>query len=168
MGVKEQIIFPEIDYDAIDQIRGLDITITTSAATDVEAFALLVAFGMPFSTKWRPKGFDEAIGVVSEPTDESGARIKSDDDEPAGDAPEAEETPDAEAAAEPEAEPEPEAAAELEPEAAAEPETEAEPEAEASDDTDAAEPEAADAPEAEQQDAPGDGDADTTEKESTD
>jgi large subunit ribosomal protein L5 len=58
LGVKEQIIFPEIDYDAIDQVRGLDITITTSAATDVEAFALLMAFGMPFSTKWRPAGFD--------------------------------------------------------------------------------------------------------------
>ena len=43
MGVKEQIIFPEIDYDAIDQVRGLDITITTTAATDDEAYALLRA-----------------------------------------------------------------------------------------------------------------------------
>jgi large subunit ribosomal protein L5 len=75
LGVKEQIIFPEIDYDGIDQVRGLDITITTSAKTDAEAFALLTAFGMPFSTKWRPKGFDEAIGVESEPTDEDGARV---------------------------------------------------------------------------------------------
>src|SRR5438045_6487279 len=49
MGVREQIIFPEIDYDAIDQVRGLDITITTSAATDDEALALLEAFGMPFA-----------------------------------------------------------------------------------------------------------------------
>ena len=48
MGVREQIIFPEIDYDAIDQVRGLDINITTTAATDEEAFALLEAFGMPF------------------------------------------------------------------------------------------------------------------------
>jgi large subunit ribosomal protein L5 len=48
MGVREQIIFPEIDYDAIDQVRGLDITITTSAKTDEEAFALLSSFGMPF------------------------------------------------------------------------------------------------------------------------
>ena len=48
MGVREQIIFPEIDYDAIDQVRGLDITITTSAPDDDEAFALLEAFGMPF------------------------------------------------------------------------------------------------------------------------
>jgi large subunit ribosomal protein L5 len=48
MGVREQIIFPEIDYDGIDQVRGLDITITTSAQTDEEAFALLSEFGMPF------------------------------------------------------------------------------------------------------------------------
>jgi large subunit ribosomal protein L5 len=77
LGVKEQIIFPEIDYDSIDQVRGLDITITTTAKTDPEAFALLMAFGMPFSTKWRPKGFDEAIGVESEPTDEDGARVST-------------------------------------------------------------------------------------------
>ncbi len=77
LGVKEQIIFPEIDYDSIDQVRGLDITITTSAKTDAEAFALLMAFGMPFSTKWRPKGFDEAIGVESEPTGEDGARVST-------------------------------------------------------------------------------------------
>jgi len=49
LGIREQIIFPEIDYDAIDQVRGLDITITTSAATDEEALALLEAFGMPFT-----------------------------------------------------------------------------------------------------------------------
>jgi large subunit ribosomal protein L5 len=48
LGLREQIIFPEIDYDAIDQTRGLDIAITTSAATDEEAYALLEAFGMPF------------------------------------------------------------------------------------------------------------------------
>ena len=49
MGVREQIIFPEIDYDSIDQTRGLNITITTSARTDDEAFALLEAFGFPFA-----------------------------------------------------------------------------------------------------------------------
>ena len=49
MGVKEQIIFPEIDYDKVDQVRGLDITITTSAKTDDESYALLQAFGMPFA-----------------------------------------------------------------------------------------------------------------------
>jgi len=48
MGLREQIIFPEIDYDAIDQTRGLDIAITTTATTDEEAYALLEAFGMPF------------------------------------------------------------------------------------------------------------------------
>ena len=58
MGVREQIIFPEIDYDAIDEVRGLDITITTTAATDAEAFALLSALGMPFAAQGRPAGFD--------------------------------------------------------------------------------------------------------------
>ncbi len=48
MGVREQIIFPEIDYDEIDQTRGLDVIITTSAATDEQAKALLDAFGFPF------------------------------------------------------------------------------------------------------------------------
>jgi large subunit ribosomal protein L5 len=54
LGIREQIIFPEIDYDAVDQVRGLDVTITTSAKTDVEAFALLEAFGMPFTKEGRP------------------------------------------------------------------------------------------------------------------
>jgi len=54
MGLREQIIFPEIDYDAVDQVRGLDVTITTSAQTDEEAFALLEALGMPFSQEGRP------------------------------------------------------------------------------------------------------------------
>ena len=53
LGVREQIIFPEVDYDEVDQVRGLDITITTSAASDEEAFALLEAFGMPFSKEGR-------------------------------------------------------------------------------------------------------------------
>jgi large subunit ribosomal protein L5 len=48
LGVREQIIFPEIDYDEIDQTRGLNITITTNGASDEEAFALLEALGMPF------------------------------------------------------------------------------------------------------------------------
>ena len=54
MGVREQIIFPEVDYDEVDQVRGLDITITTSAASDEESFALLEALGMPFSKEGRP------------------------------------------------------------------------------------------------------------------
>ena len=59
MGVKEQLIFPEIDYDSIDEVRGLDITITTTAATDLEAFELLLALGMPFAQEGRPGGADE-------------------------------------------------------------------------------------------------------------
>lgn len=48
MGVKEQIIFPEVDYDKIDALRGMDITITTTAKTDEEGRALLAAFSFPF------------------------------------------------------------------------------------------------------------------------
>jgi large subunit ribosomal protein L5 len=48
MGVREQIIFPEIDFDKVDKIRGMDITITTSANTNEEAHALLSAFNFPF------------------------------------------------------------------------------------------------------------------------
>ena len=48
MGVKEQIIFPEIEYDKVDALRGMNITITTTAKTDAEAKALLVAFKFPF------------------------------------------------------------------------------------------------------------------------
>ena len=48
MGIKEQIMFPEIDYDKIDTLRGMDITITTSAKTDEEGLALLKAFNFPF------------------------------------------------------------------------------------------------------------------------
>lgn len=49
LGIKEQIIFPEIDYDRIDHIRGMNITIVTSAQTDEEGRQLLKSFGMPFS-----------------------------------------------------------------------------------------------------------------------
>jgi large subunit ribosomal protein L5 len=54
MGVKEQLIFPEIDYDSVDIVRGLDITMTTSAASDEEAFELLLGLGMPFAQEGRP------------------------------------------------------------------------------------------------------------------
>jgi large subunit ribosomal protein L5 len=50
LGIKEQIIFPEIDYDKIDRIRGMDVTIVTTAKTDEEAFEMLKRFGMPFRT----------------------------------------------------------------------------------------------------------------------
>ena len=60
LGIREQIIFPEIDYDSIDQVRGLDVTMTTTAASDEEAFALLDAFGMPFAREGRPGDTAEA------------------------------------------------------------------------------------------------------------
>jgi large subunit ribosomal protein L5 len=62
MGIREQIIFPEIDYDNIDQIRGLDVTFTTTAETDAEAFALLEALGMPFARDGRPGSFETLAG----------------------------------------------------------------------------------------------------------
>jgi large subunit ribosomal protein L5 len=119
MGVKEQIIFPEIDYDAIDQVRGLDITITTSATGDVEAYALLQALGMPFATQGRPRGFDPAADAADAAgsTDRQGASTKAaapseatpQQAQPAEDASDAAEAePDAAAEA-PEAEPTPEA-----------------------------------------------------------
>ena len=61
MGIREQIIFPEIDYDAVDQVRGLDVTLTTSASTNPEAFALLEALGMPFARDTRPKDFRSIV-----------------------------------------------------------------------------------------------------------
>jgi large subunit ribosomal protein L5 len=54
MGIREQLIFPEIDYDSIDEVRGLDVTITTTANSDEEAFELLLALGMPFAQDGRP------------------------------------------------------------------------------------------------------------------
>ena len=71
MGVREQIIFPEVDYDAVDEVRGLDVTITTTAATDIEAFALLLALGMPFAAQGRPAGFEPDGDTTAGP---SGAR----------------------------------------------------------------------------------------------
>jgi len=49
LGIREQVIFPEIDYDQVDQVRGLDVTITTTATNDEEARALLEALGLPFA-----------------------------------------------------------------------------------------------------------------------
>jgi large subunit ribosomal protein L5 len=179
LGVKEQIIFPEIDYDGIDQVRGLDITITTSAKTDVEAFALLMAFGMPFSAKWRPKGFDEAIGVESEPTDEDGARVSTPaaaeqaNPVPAADEPAADADAQAATGTDPDAGAETDADTETKTEPDADTETDADADAQVATDTDAeTEPETKTEPDAaaEQTDAPeAEESADTAaEKESTD
>jgi large subunit ribosomal protein L5 len=158
LGVKEQIIFPEIDYDSIDEVRGLDITITTSAASDPEAFALLLALGMPFASQGRPKDFqalDEESGAgdggapaaaaepVEEPAEEQSAAeaLELPEDEAAAEsgAPaeaEADATVESEAAAGSDATADSEATAESQPDTAAEPEDSTAPEAEA-----AAEPE---------------------------
>ena len=205
LGVKEQIIFPEIDYDSIDQVRGLDITITTSAATDIEAYALLAAFGMPFSAQGRPKGYDpdadEAAARAHEEAEAASAVAAAKAEEDAEKA-KAEVAERAKAKAAKRDAPQARgrcraggcrgargrrgARSAAEPEAAAGSEGAAEPEA-AAESENAAEPEAAVEPEpqlsrrlrpsrkprpsptqAEQDDAPADEDAETSEKESTD
>src|SRR5579863_2931092 len=167
MGVREQIIFPEIDYDTIDQTRGLDITITTSARTDAEALALLEAFGFPFAREeGAPAPSAAAPAEASEAPSANGGAATTDEAvvEPEADGESAAESDaesaaesnaesateaDAEPEAEDEAEAEPEADAEPEPEPEAEPEAAAEPEPEPETD---AEPEA----EAAAEDAPAD------------
>jgi large subunit ribosomal protein L5 len=196
LGVKEQIIFPEIDYDKIDQVRGLDITITTSAATDIEAYALLAALGMPFSPQGRPKGYDPEADEAAARAHEEAEVAKSQKEASAQPEPEPAGEPEPEAAAEPEqaatGEPEQEVPAEPEPEASApEPdalgeaeavveeveavaeEAEAEAEIVGQPEVEQLAAEAAEAagaePEApEQSDAAADGDTQTTEKESSD
>jgi large subunit ribosomal protein L5 len=101
MGVREQIIFPEIDYDAIDQVRGMDITITTSASSDAEAFALLHAFGMPFSADRRPRGFEtlDVSGTVEGGSARPAPSPAVEEESPAEEQAPAEEAPAAEQAA---------------------------------------------------------------------
>jgi hypothetical protein len=78
MGVREQIIFPEIDYDSIDQVRGMDVTISTTAQTDEEAFALLEAFGMPFQREGRPGAQqDDAAAAEEEERRKEEARLRA-------------------------------------------------------------------------------------------
>jgi large subunit ribosomal protein L5 len=77
LGVREQIIFPEIDYDSIDQVRGLDVTITTTAASDREAFALLEALGMPFAQEGRPGQGDDAAAAAEEERRKEEARRRA-------------------------------------------------------------------------------------------
>ena len=91
IGVREQIIFPEIDYDAVDQIRGLDIAITTSAATDEEGYALLSLFGMPFINKPNPEEVAAEEAKKAEAAADSkaaleAAKAEQESEQPAGDA----------------------------------------------------------------------------------
>jgi large subunit ribosomal protein L5 len=76
IGVREQIIFPEIDYDSIDEIRGLDVTITTTAHSDEEAFALLLGLGLPFSQEGRP-GEEDAEAQAEEERRKEEARQRA-------------------------------------------------------------------------------------------
>jgi large subunit ribosomal protein L5 len=77
MGVREQIIFPEIDYDSIDEVRGLDVTITTTARSDEEAFALLDALGMPFAAEGRPGEAADAEAEAEEERRKEEARQRA-------------------------------------------------------------------------------------------
>jgi large subunit ribosomal protein L5 len=77
MGVREQIIFPEIDYDAIDEVRGLDVTITTTAATDEEAYILLRELGMPFAREGAPGEDVEAEQEAEEDRRREEARARA-------------------------------------------------------------------------------------------
>lgn len=118
MGVREQLIFPEIDYDSIDETRGLDVTITTTAETDVEAFELLLALGMPFAEEGRPGAEPEAevaeepeeapVAAEEPPVDpaaQEGEAEQQDEPEAEEEAPEEQPEPDAEGAGEESGEP---------------------------------------------------------------
>jgi large subunit ribosomal protein L5 len=76
LGIKEQLIFPEVDYDSIDDVRGLDVTINTTAATDEEAFELLLALGMPFSKEGRP-GEEDRVAEEEEERRKEEARRRA-------------------------------------------------------------------------------------------
>jgi len=105
MGVREQLIFPEIDYDSIDEVRGLDVTIATSAETDAEAFELLLGLGMPFANEGRPGSADaEAEAAAEEEARKEEARRRAEAEQAAleqlkEENPEAYETPEPEAEA---------------------------------------------------------------------
>jgi large subunit ribosomal protein L5 len=93
LGIKEQIIFPEIDYDNVDKIRGLDITITTSAQNNEEALALLNAFNFPIRQRVIQEETTEAVAPEAEETTEAVAPEAEETTEAV--APEAEETTEA-------------------------------------------------------------------------
>jgi large subunit ribosomal protein L5 len=162
LGVREQIIFPEVDYDAIDEVRGLDITITTSASTDAEAFALLSALGMPFTAQGRPAGFEPEGQEPSEDAAEQPEAAASTPPSDAAEQPQSAEQPDAAASGKPsETTEQPQSAEQPNAAASAEPNSSAE-------QAETADPQAADASGAPQDDAPGPGDSDTAEKGSSD
>jgi large subunit ribosomal protein L5 len=135
LGIKEQTIFPEIDYDNVDKVRGLDITITTSATNNEETLALLNAFNFPIKQRAVK---EEAVETAAPEAEETVEAVET----AAPEAPEAEETVEAVETAAPEA---PEAE---ETEETAAPEA---PEAEETEET--AAPEAPEAPEAEETEA---------------
>lgn len=122
LGVREQVIFPEIDYDAVDQVRGLDITMTTSAKTDEEAYALLELFGMPFAKPAakpvpqaapeaeEPDAATEASAEVDEVAEEATDAEAAAEEAPTAEAEETESEPEVDSAPEPEAEAEADAA----------------------------------------------------------
>jgi large subunit ribosomal protein L5 len=85
MGIKEQLIFPEIDYDSVDIVRGLDVTMTTTAKTDLEAFELLLALGMPFAQEGRPGQADREAeeAAAEEEQRKEEARLKAETEQAA-------------------------------------------------------------------------------------
>jgi large subunit ribosomal protein L5 len=103
LGVKEQLIFPEIDYDSIDEVRGLDVTIATSAQTDAEAFELLLGLGMPFAKEGRPGAAADAAAEAEEERRKEEARRRAEAEQAALEQLK-EENPDAYAKPEPVAE----------------------------------------------------------------
>jgi len=78
MGVREQLIFPEIDYDSVNETRGLDITFATTAQNDIEGFELLLGLGFPFAQEGRPGGKPiEEIAAEEEEHRKEEARMRA-------------------------------------------------------------------------------------------
>jgi large subunit ribosomal protein L5 len=102
LGIREQIIFPEIDYDRIDQVRGLDVTITTSATSDDEAYELLRLLGLPFRADGdasRPQraGAPEAAAAADAASNGAAADVQAEDGAPDASADSEDSAPDASA-----------------------------------------------------------------------
>ena len=100
LGVREQIIFPEIDYDTVKETRGLDIAVTTTAATDEEAFELLLGLGFPFAQEGRPGADPSDAELEAEEARKEEARLRAEAEQAALDQLK-EENPDAYAKPEP-------------------------------------------------------------------